>query len=77
MPPGKRHQLSSASRLPPPAGTTLNKQEARDTKNLYGNLVDHPVGVAQTHALHSTDTAEAKVRTQHTFTVLTSIYRTC
>jgi hypothetical protein len=76
-PSGKRHQLSSASPLLPPAGATLNKQEARDTKNLYGNLVDNPVGVAQTHAPHSTDTPEAKVRTQHTFTVLTSICRTC
>ena len=66
-PPGKRHQLSSVSRPPPPAGATLNKQEARDTKNLYGNLVGNPVGVAQTHALHSTDTPEAKVRTQHVY----------
>ena len=77
VPTGKRHQLSSVSRLRPPVGATLNKQEARDTKNLYGNLVDNPVGVAQTHASHSTDTPEAKVRTQHMFTVPTSIYRTC
>ena len=66
-PPGKRHHLSSVSRLPQPVGTTLNKREACDTKNLYGSLVDNSIGVAQTHASHSTDTPEAKVRTQHVY----------